>query len=88
MLVEAGISKPDWKNIAKKLGFTLQGRSSSSTFFEEWCAFAHKCVPSWENLASALKKMRIYKAEFKKISEMAGMVMFSDIMHVKIHVKL
>lgn len=74
MLAEAGISKPEWKNIAKKLGFQLQGPISSSAFFKQWCEFADSCVPSWENLASALDKAKINKVQVKKIREKAGMM--------------
>ena len=75
MLAEAGISKPEWKNIAKKIGFQLQGPNSSGAFFKQWCEFADRCVPSWENLASALDKAKIKEVQVKKIREKAGMMM-------------
>ena len=75
MLAEAGISKPEWKKIAKKLGFQLQGQSSSTAFFNEWCEFAESCVPSWENLASTLEKANINKVQVRKIREKSGMMM-------------
>lgn len=73
MLHEVEIQNPNWVNIAQTLGFQLQSQTTSIAFFDGWYKFAQNVAPSWENLASALEKMKVKKAKVEKIREKTGM---------------
>ena len=47
---------PDWDNIGKALSFKEQLSITADIFFEGWCAYAHDCQPSWNQLADALER--------------------------------
>ena len=47
---------PDWDKIGKALNFNLQLSITAEVFFESWFAFAHDCLPSWNQLARALER--------------------------------
>ena len=56
MLHNCKIQKPDWEKIGNILG--LKAYIDSTAFFVKW---RNHALPSWENLALALKKIKQYK---------------------------
>ena len=53
---EARLKSSDYMDVAKKLGFKLEGRFSANDFCKEWGADA-----SWEKLGEALGTIEEYK---------------------------